>query len=97
MILCLVSLMKYLKGKFGTDVDVLILTKDKTYKYKAFSTYEVNPKDFSINQSMETVLAKSKIDFGVDLDLNGKFLSLYTCTDTSGDRTILHAYLVREV
>lgn len=89
--------MKSSKVRFGTDVEILILTKDKTYKYKAFSTYEVDPKNFSRNESMETVLGKSKIDFGVDLDLNGKFISLYTCTDTSGDRTILHAYLEREV
>lgn len=89
--------MKYLKVRFGTDVDILILTKDKTYKYKAFSTYEVNPKDFNRNESMETVLAKSQVDFSREIDLNRKFLSLYTCTDTSGDRTILHAYLEKEV
>ncbi len=43
------------------------------------------------------MLTKSKVDFGIDVNKEAKCLSLYTCTDTSGNRTILHSYLEKEV
>ncbi|MDE5830939.1 MAG: hypothetical protein K2H53_04775 [Clostridia bacterium] len=88
---------KYLKEKLGSNVDILVLTKDKSYKYKAFSTYETDPMDFRMSDTIETALSKSSIDFGHEPYLEGKFISLYTCTDMGENKTILHAYLEREV
>lgn len=86
-----------LKGKTGTNVDILVLTKDKSYKYKAFSTYEVDPMNFRMSDTIEDAANKSKVDFGQDIYPEGKFISLYTCMDTGKNKTILHAYLEREV
>lgn len=86
-----------LKGKCGTDVDILILTKDKSYKYKAFSTYEVDPANFRISNTIEEALNRSRVDFKQNIYPEGRFISLYTCTDINQNRTILHGYLDREV
>ena len=85
------------KGKVGTDIDVIIYTKDKIYKYKVFSAYEVEPKKFNRSEEIKNLLDKSIFDFQKEVDLNSKYLSLYTCTNTSDNRTIVHAYLEKEI
>lgn len=50
-----------------------------------------------MSDKIEEALNKSSVDFGHDIYPEGKFISLYTCTDTTSNKTILHAYLEREV
>lgn len=80
-------------GKLGTDIAILIYTENKIYKYKVFSTYEINPRDFKINEKITDLIEKSEIDFKKNIDTSSKYLTLYTCTNTSIKRIIVHAVL----
>lgn len=80
-------------GKLGTDIAILIYTENKIYKYKVFSTYEINPRDFKINEKITDLIEKSEIDFKKNIDTSSKYLTLYTCTNTSIKRIIVNAVL----
>lgn len=82
-----------MEGKLGTDIDIFIYTKDKIYKYKVVSAYEIKPNEFKINENIDKLIGKSKIDFQKDVDKNSRYLTLYTCTKTATKRVIVHAIL----
>lgn len=82
---------------FGNDILISVETETKTYVYVVFSIYEISPQDFNIKDDVQTMLNRSIRNFGKKVSNTDKVLTLYTCTDSSTRRTILHAYLMGEI
>lgn len=90
------NLDKIIKNEIDGEIEITIITAEKEYRYKVFSTYEVEPQDFDMTENIEALNAKSKINFNQQNSSNDKILTLCTCTNTSVKRTIVHAVLKTE-
>lgn len=85
---------------------VTLVTKEKTYKYKVFSTYTIKPEDYYITTDFNSQKAFGKFvdklkkrsiyDYKTDTTLDDKILTLSTCNDDGSKRIVLHAKLVKE-
>ena len=89
-------------GSLGNDIDVNIYMPDKTMKFKVFSSYSIDPEDYSINTSItqnefdefkQTLSKRSKIDFVSDYNGSNQILTLSTCDRSGKRRVLVHAAL----
>lgn len=89
-------------GSLGNDIDVNIYMPDKTMKFKVFSSYSIDPEDYSINTSItenefdefkQTLSKRSKIDFVSDYNGSNQILTLSTCDRSGKRRVLVHASL----
>jgi sortase B len=90
------------KGNFGKDIAIYIYTEEKTMEFKVFSSYEIEPEDYSINskisegefeQFKQTILKRSQIDFDGNAEGGNQILTLSTCDNSGKKRIIVHAVL----
>ena len=80
---------------------ITLITEKKEYKYKVFSTYNIEREDYYIKTDFDsysdfdyflnTVKARSNYDYGVDVDIADQILTLSTCSAAGARRTVLHA------
>ena len=86
--------------------EITFITKDTTYTYKVFSSYEVKPEDFYINTSfnndqeyinfLNTINERSKYAYDEELNKDSKILTLSSCKGRGEKRIVLHAVLKSE-
>ena len=101
------SLKKTLDSKWQNNKnnqELTLITEDKEYKYKVFSTYVIEPEEYYITTNFKTnkeytnflneLKTRSNNNFNVELDYNDKILTLSTCTSGGKKRVVLHAKLV---
>ena len=85
------------------NLEIIYETKDKEYKYKVFSIYQIEvesyytKRNFASNQEYQEFLNKikgrSKKDFGINLSVSDKIMTLSTCASNDNYRVVLHAVL----
>ena len=90
--------------KNNKNNEILFITRDNTYTYQVFSTYMIEPEDYYINTEfksdeeyekfLRTIKSRSNYDYGVDVLISDKILTLSTCSDNGSKRVVLHAKLV---
>jgi len=91
------SLAKIVKKEVEPDIKIYIETKNEIYEYQVFSAYRIPTSDFYRNESIEKMIKNSEIESSVEVKTNDKILTLYTCTNTSDSRIIVHSVLVKVV
>lgn len=97
---------KIVKGKAGTDVEVVVLIEGKAIHYKVFSSYtekssseKLEPK---LNESekykefMKNITEKTNMDYGVKASNSDKTLTLSTIDRTGKKRVVIHAVKTTE-
>lgn len=96
------DLVKIYKNQLGTDIDIHIYTPTKERVYKVFSSYEIEPEDYSINTSItenkynefiEVLKNRSTINYNINPQESSQILTLSTCDNTGKKRIIVHAKL----
>ena len=87
------QLKRIYNNELGTDIKIKIYTPEDNKVYKVFSTYIIKPEDFKRDAELDELQKKSKIDFGVTFEEDEKILTLFTCTDSTVERIIVHAVL----
>lgn len=85
------------------NLEITYQTAEKEYKYKVFSVYQVpvesyyTKRTFATNQEyqefLNTIKGRSKKNFGVDLSVSDKIMTLSTCASNDNYRVVLHAVL----
>ena len=90
-------------GKLGNNIDVEIYMPDRIMNFKVFSSYDIEPEDYSINtfikdeeleEFKQTLKQRSKIDFENEDYINSsQILTLSTCDRTGKKRALVHAGL----
>ena len=80
---------------------VILATKDSVDYYQVFSVYKIKPEEYYLKNSFEsnsdylkflnTLKSRSIKNFGVELSVESKILTLSTCTNDNKERIVLHA------
>ena len=84
-------------GQYGTSINISIYLEDGFISYRVFSIYLENPNDtasiseYTNSYTLEEMVKKSKMDFGVGIHEGDKVLTLSTCNNITDDRIIMHA------
>lgn len=83
---------------------ILLITELGTYYYQVFSTYTIEPEDYYINtdfasnEEFETFINKIKkrsiYNYGVNISIEDKILTLSSCISEGKKRVVLHAKLI---
>lgn len=82
---------------------IIYLTDNALYTYEIFSVYYINPENYylqinlsenSYSKFIEKLKFRSTIDFGVNVDINDKIITLSTCTNDNTGRKVVHAKLI---
>lgn len=102
------SLENILKKSWYTNTDnhiIKLSTPTQNTLWQVFSVYTVEAESYYLTHNFEndesydkflkTIESRSKYDFGVELDVNDKVLTLSTCLNYNGERIVLHAKLVK--
>lgn len=86
---------------------ITLITEKNTYEYKVFSSYIFDPEDYYIRtdftsdsdylEFLNTIKSRSNYDYGVDLKIEDKILTLSSCNLTGSKRVVLHAKLINSV
>ena len=101
--------LKYVLNKdWQENIDnqiITLVTEEKEYKYKVFSTYEIKPEDFYITTNFTStdnykyflgkIKERSNYNYKVDLDEEDKVLTLSSCLGEGQTRVVLHAKLIK--
>lgn len=85
---------------------IRLSTPTKNTVWQIFSMYTIKAESYYLTHNFEsdesfraylnTILGRSIYDFGVDVDIYDKVLTLSTCLDYNGNRIVVHSKLVRE-
>lgn len=85
---------------------IRLSTPSKNTVWQIFSMYTIKAESYYLTHNFEsdesfraylnTILGRSIYDFGVDIGIYDKVLTLSTCLDYNGNRIVVHAKLVRE-
>lgn len=100
------TLKKLLKDEYHkSNKYIFFNTKDTMSTYEIFSVYTINAKDFKANTNfnndseytdyLDNIKNLSIINFNNKVTYKDKIITLYTCSDNTNDRTIVHAKLVQ--
>ena len=82
------------------NLDIELINKKETIKYKIFSMYKIKEEEYyittnfddnSFNSFINRIKKRSIHDFNVKSDIN-EILTLSTCTIVDGYRLVVHAY-----
>ena len=87
-----------------SNLIVTLVTESKTYKYKVFSTYVVEPEEYYISTNfinndyyiefLNTLKNRSNNNYNEELNENDKILTLSSCVGDGKKRVVLHAKLI---
>lgn len=93
----------YLQNK---DHIILLRTENKTYTFKVFSIYEIDPEVYYLTTSFQndssyldflnTLKQRSIYKFNEELDVNTKIITLSTCNLDNTGRLVVHGKLIGE-
>ncbi len=93
----------YLQNK---DHIILLKTENKTYTFKVFSVYEIDPEVYYLTTSFQsdssyldflnTLKQRSVFNFNEELDANTKIITLSTCNLDNTGRLVVHGKLIGE-
>lgn len=100
------TLKKLLKDEYHkSNKYIFFNTKDTISTYEIFSVYTINANDFKANTNfnndseytdyLDNIKNLSIINFNNKVTYKDKIITLYTCSDNTNDRTIVHAKLVQ--
>lgn len=100
------TLKKLLKDEYHkSNKYIFFNTKDTMSTYEIFSVYTINANDFKANTNfnndseytdyLDNIKNLSIINFNNKVTYKDKIITLYTCSDNTNDRTIVHAKLVQ--
>ena len=90
--------------KDENNKEIIFVTEKGNYKYQVFSVYQIENEDYYIktqfddsefDEFLQTIKARSKYDFNVDIDENDTIITLSTCSDSNKERIVLHAKLIK--
>lgn len=100
------TLINVLKTDWHENKDNLVvdlITEKGQYKYQVFSTYSIEPENYYINtifnndndykEFLDEIKSRSNYDYGVDLSISDKVLTLSSCIGDGSKRVVLHAKL----
>ena len=86
------------------NLEIILATEKKEYKYQVFSTYSIIPEDYYINtifnsedeysEFINTIKSRSIYDYNVEVNSSDKILTLSSCIDGTKKRVALHAKLM---
>ena len=93
----------YLQNK---DHIILLKTENKTYTFKVFSVYEIDPEVYYLTTSFQsdssyldflnTLKQRSVFNFNEELDANTKIITLSTCNLDNTGRLVVNGKLIGE-
>ena len=83
---------------------VVIRTPSAKHVYKIFSCYYIDPEVYYLQTNfynsddyqvfLDTIKGRSNYDFGLDVTVSDKIITLSTCTDDNKGRKVIHAKMV---
>ena len=88
----------------NSNHEIYVIDENNIYVYKVFSIYYSKPitdylqvefYDDEYLNFLNGLKAKSKFNFGEELNVNDKIITLSTCTDDNSGRKVVHAKQVR--
>ena len=88
----------------NSNHEIYVIDDNNIYVYKVFSIYYSKPVtdylqiefyDDEYLDFLNGLKSKSKFDFGVDLSVEDKIITLSTCTDDNSGRKVVHAKQIR--
>lgn len=95
----------WMKTKNNQIIKISTPTRDTLWQI--VSIYEIKQETYYLSVNFEndkayqkwinTMVKRSKYNFGLSPTVNDKFLTLSTCYDFNGKRTVIHAVLVKNV
>jgi len=97
------DLINIYNGNLGKDVNIEVSNLEKTMIFKVFSSYEIEPEEYSINTAItekkfndftKTLKQRSKKEFNCEYTETDKILTLSTCNSTGKKRVLVHASLM---
>lgn len=102
------SLENVLKKSWYNNTDnhiIKLSTPTQNTLWQVFSVYTIEAESYYLTHNFENdesydkflriIESRSKYDFGAELDVNDKILTLSTCLNYNGERIVLHAKLVK--
>ena len=87
----------------NSNHQIYVIDKTNIYIYKVFSLYYSQPVtdylqiqfyDEEYVNFLNNLKNKSKYNFGLDMNINDKIITLSTCTDDNSGRKVVHAKLI---
>ena len=91
---------------YSSSHKIIVATEYGRFVYQIFSNYYIDPEvyylqnNFSSNASYEeflnTLKGRSIYDYGIDVGVNDRIITLSTCTEDNTGRKVVHAKLVSE-
>lgn len=83
------------------NLEVTYIDEEGIHTYQVFSIYQVEKETFYTNNSfnsdkefenfINTIMKRSKVDFGVEVGIDDQILTLSTCANNINYRVVLHA------
>ena len=83
---------------------IIVLTESGQYVYEIFSNYYIDPEVYYLQTNfissstyqtfLDTLKGRSIYDYGVDVGVEDKIITLSTCTDDNTGRKVVHAKLI---
>lgn len=91
---------------YSSSHKIIVATEYGRFVYQIFSNYYIEPEvyylqnNFSSNAAyqefLDTLKGRSIYDYGVDLGVNDRIITLSTCTEDNTGRKVVHAKLINE-
>ena len=86
--------------------NIILTTISKTYTFRVFSVYEIDPEIYYLTTSftsdnaylefLNTLKSRSLYQYNENFDVNSKIITLSTCNNDNTGRLVVHAKLVGE-
>ena len=83
---------------------IVVLTESGRFVYQIFSCYFIDPEVYYLQNNfynddehqkfIDTIMGRSKYNFGVRVSVNDKIITLSTCTEDNKGRKVIHAKLI---
>lgn len=97
------DLQKIYKEELGTDVIIEIYTETEKLEYKVYSSYLIEPEDYSAKvlldedsekEYLQEILKRSSIMYNIVPDKSDKLITLSTCDNSGKNRILVHGFYI---